>query len=140
MGVMNKFAPLFLSLAVSLAPALPATAQEGEAEAEVDEGLNLLQEGANLLLRGLIQEIEPKMREFGNLADDLVREIEPSLRALSDEMGPALADLLGRIDSITHYSPPEILENGDIIIRRKDDAPPYVAPERPEPDAPQIDL
>ncbi len=139
-----------LSLAVSLAPALPALAEEEgaelEQEAELEQGVDLLQEGAKLLLRGLLQEIEPRLDELGALADEMAREIEPALRGLSEEMGPALAELLARIDSIRHYEAPEILENGDIVIRRRADAPPYVAPEADpeadpdaEPDGP-IDL
>ncbi|MCC5975364.1 MAG: hypothetical protein JJT81_15120 [Rubellimicrobium sp.] len=141
----HSLAPIALSLAVSLAPALPLTAQilpaqlgEEDEEGEVGQGLDLLQEGAGLLLRGLMQEIEPRLNELGALADDMAREIEPSLRALSEEMGPALAELLSRIDSIRHYEAPEFLENGDILIRRRADAPPYQAPEDDE--AGPIDL
>jgi len=35
------------------------------------------------------------------------------------EMGPALADILGQIEDISNYHPPEMLPNGDIIIRKK---------------------
>ena len=34
-------------------------------------------------------------------------------------MGPALIELMAKIDDITAYYPPEILPNGDIIMRRK---------------------
>lgn len=141
----NPLAPIALSLAVSLAPALPLTAQilpaeagDEDQEGDVGQGFDLLQEGAGLLLRGLLQEIEPRLNELGALADDMAREIEPALRALSDEMGPALAELLSRIDNIRHYEAPEILDNGDILIRRRPDAPPHRAP-APEEEGP-IDL
>ncbi|MEO1538038.1 MAG: hypothetical protein AAFR73_09930 [Pseudomonadota bacterium] len=35
------------------------------------------------------------------------------------EMEPALEDLQGFVDNLNAYHPPEILPNGDIIIRRK---------------------
>ena len=35
------------------------------------------------------------------------------------EMEPTLDDLQGFVDSLNAYHPPEILPNGDIIIRRK---------------------
>ena len=34
-------------------------------------------------------------------------------------MGPAMVELLGKIDDLSAYHPPEMLPNGDIIIRRK---------------------
>ena len=35
------------------------------------------------------------------------------------EMEPALEDLQGFVDNLNAYHPPEILPNGDILIRRK---------------------
>lgn len=76
----------------------PATAQDqpapppaaGPASGDVEEGMNLLSEGTKLLLRGLLGEVEPAMRD--------------------------LQDALGNLNA---YHAPEILPNGDIIIRRK---------------------
>ena len=66
----------------------------GPAQANDDEslreGMDLLSEGTKLLLRGLLGEIEPALRELEE----------------------ALTDLHA-------YHPPEVLPNGDIIIRRK---------------------
>lgn len=56
----------------------------------------------------------------------LQSEMEPALRDLSgamDELGPAVTELLEMVDDITNYEMPEMLDNGDIIIRRKPDAP-----------------
>lgn len=64
--------------------------------------------------------------------DQMMREIGPSI----DSLG-ALIDTLERIDSLEHYERPEVLPNGDIVIRRKPDAPPL--PEAPAPDAPAPD-
>jgi hypothetical protein len=40
-------------------------------------------------------------------------------------MGPAFLDLIQTLDSVRYYERPEILPNGDIIIRRSPDAPLY---------------
>ncbi len=95
--------------------ALPAHAQEA------DEGFDLMEEGAKLLLRGLMTEMEPALRELEDFAD----EVGPAMKLLADEMGPALAELMAQIDDIRNYEPPEVLPNGDIIIRRRPDAPEF---------------
>ncbi|WP_456390283.1 hypothetical protein [Profundibacter sp.] len=89
---------LVLSLTVS-----PATA-EAEDKGEVGEGLSLMEEGAKLLFRGLMDEMEPALED---------------LQGLADEMAPAFAELMGMIGDFTNYHAPEVLPNGDIIIRRK---------------------
>ena len=46
------------------------------------------------------------------------------MRGLIEEMGPALEEMEGFLDNLDAYHPPEVLPNGDIIIRRKNrDAP-----------------
>ena len=114
-----------LSFAAALAAA-PLAAQESEAEppGEIAEGFSLMEEGAKLLMRGLAEEMEPALEEL----QDMAREIEPALRAFAAEMGPALTELMRLVDEIRYYEVPEVLPNGDIILRRRDDAPPYVAP------------
>ena len=59
-------------------------------ENDLSEGLDLLSQGTQLLLRGLMGEIEPTLRE-----------LETALREMH------------------LYHPPEVLPNGDIIIRRR---------------------
>lgn len=90
---------------------VPLSAQE----AEKDDGLSLMEEGARLFFRGIIEEMEPAMDDLRGLAE----EMRPALRSFVDEMGPALAELLDKVDDWTAYHPPEILPNGDIILRRK---------------------
>lgn len=41
------------------------------------------------------------------------------MRGLMDEMGPAVEGMEGLMEDLSVYHPPEILPNGDIIIRRK---------------------
>ncbi|NNE87939.1 MAG: hypothetical protein HKN27_07665 [Silicimonas sp.] len=55
-----------------------------------EQGIDLMSEALKLFMRGLMQEMEPAMEGMEGLLDDL-----------------------------SAYHPPEILPNGDIIIRRK---------------------
>lgn len=68
-----------------------------------------------LFFRGLMDEMGPALDEL----EGMTREIEPALRDFAAEMGPALRDLMGQVEDWSAYHPPEILPNGDIIIRRK---------------------
>ncbi len=70
----------------------------------MDEGLSLMEQGAKMLFRGLMTEMEPALKD---------------LKGLAEEMGPGLAELQGLIGDFTNYHAPEVLPNGDIIIRRK---------------------
>lgn len=106
-------------LIACLALPMPAFAQE---DGEVEDGFSLMEEGARLLFRGLMSEMEPAIDEFSGLA----AEIEPALEVLASEMGPALMELIQTLDSVRYYEAPEVLPNGDIIIRRRTDAPPYL--------------
>ncbi|UYV39017.1 hypothetical protein N4R57_08395 [Rhodobacteraceae bacterium D3-12] len=74
-----------------------------------------MEEGAKLLLRGFMQEMEPAIDDLKKFSE----EVEPGLRLFVQKMGPALHDLMGKIDDITAYHSPEVMPNGDIIIRRK---------------------
>ncbi|AGI66857.1 hypothetical protein OAN307_c11550 [Octadecabacter antarcticus 307] len=107
-----------LILAACLALPLSASAQE---EGEIDEGFSLMEEGAKLLFRGIIKEMEPAIDGFSGLAE----ELEPALDMLASEMGPAFLELIQTLDSVRYYERPVILPNGDIIIRRSPDAPEY---------------
>jgi hypothetical protein len=86
------------------------------------EGLNLMQEGAKLLFRGLMSEMEPALDSMGE--------------ALT-EMEPALRDLMEMVGDFRNYEPPVKLPNGDILIRRKPDTPPPPGTQTPDmsPDA-----
>lgn len=108
---MKQFALAF-ALVLSTSP---VTAQDTE------EGFDLMEEGAKLLLRGLMTEMEPALKDL----EDFAQEVGPAMKLLADEMGPALAELMNQIDDIRNYDAPEILPNGDIIIRRRVDAPTF---------------
>jgi hypothetical protein len=98
----------FAALCLALVAA-PLAAQEGPSpdsapapENQVEQGFGLLQEGTRLMLRGLL-----------------------------DQMQPALRDLGAAIDDLNAYEMPEVLPNGDILIRRKHPETPETAPEHP---------
>ena len=107
-----KHAALILALALS---PLPALAQETPAP-EAEEGPSLMERGLALLFEGFQQELEPALEGMGE--------------ALT-ELQPALDSMMGLIDDMTNYSMPEMLENGDIIMRRKPEAPPVEPPAAP---------
>lgn len=115
-GNMKRFAAPLVALSVIASPAL----------AEEDEGFSLMEEGAKLFMRGIMQEMEPAMDDLRAFAETM----EPAMRQFVREMGPALAEVLKKVDDLTMYHPPEMLPNGDIIMRRKQPVPP-VAPEAP---------
>jgi hypothetical protein len=82
----------------------PVQAQDSDNNTDLSEGMGLLSEGTRLLLRGLMGEIEP-----------------------------ALRDLEGALQDLNAYHAPEVLPNGDILIRRKE-------PKTVEPEEGEIDL
>ena len=73
--------------------AAPAAAQDGG----VEEGFGLMERGMDLMLRGLIDDMGPA-----------IADAQGTLRVLED--------VLGNLDE---YETPEILPNGDVLIRRK---------------------
>ncbi|GGH30573.1 hypothetical protein SAMN05444007_105154 [Cribrihabitans marinus] len=93
------------------------------AQAEEPEGKSLMEQGAELFLEGLRQEMSPALEDL----QDLAREFGPAMAGFLQEMGPALAELADEVKDWSVYHPPEILPNGDIIIRRK------VPEDRPDP-------
>lgn len=116
--------PLVLGLTAG-----PLAAQEDGAEVpsgDVEQGFSLLEEGAKLLFRGLFDQMGPALEEM-----------QKGLEGLSEEARPALEALLGMIDDMRNYEAPERLPNGDIIIRRKPDAP---LPPDLRDDNPEIEL
>ena len=97
-------------------PALMATMLAGSVLAEEpSDGPSLMEQGAQMFLDGLLKQVEPTMKELQDMAQDM----GPALRSFVEEMGPALGEILGDIKDFSAYHPPEILPNGDIIIRKK---------------------
>jgi len=97
---MKQIAAFTIAACLALSPAYG----DDDPKGEMDEGLNLMEEGAKLLFHGLMTEMRPALKD---------------LKGLAEEMAPALAELQGLIGDFTNYHAPEVLPNGDIIIRRK---------------------
>ena len=103
-----------LSVILALSLATPAMAEDE------DSGRSLMERGAQMLMEGLLREMEPALEDLQGMAQD----IGPALQDFTAQMGPALRDLLAEVEDWSVYEPPEILDNGDIIIRRKPDPVP----------------
>lgn len=99
-----------LALAVSASPAISQDA---------DEDGSMMQRGLELFFEGLRDEMSPTLRDL----QDLAAEYGPAMRRFLAEMGPALADVIKEVEDWSRYEVPEILPNGDIIIRKKPDTP-----------------
>ncbi len=112
-------------LPLMAALAAPAAAQQDEGEAP-----SLMERGVEMFMEGLRQEMGPALEDLRGMAED----VGPALGEFMREMGPALADVLGRIDDLSNYHMPEMLPNGDIVIRRKTPLEPETGP-LPDPQA-----
>lgn len=86
--------------------AAPALAEEPSGSAE--EGFGLLREGARVLMESLFSEMEPALDDMQQGLGEALRRMEPMMRDLGAMMG-----------ELDNYHAPEMLPNGDIIIRRK---------------------
>jgi len=119
-GFMKRIASLALILSLMSAPAM----------AEEEDNRSLMEEGLELFMEGLRKEMAPAMDDLRDLAE----QMGPSMRSFLQEMGPAFAEMLDEVRDWSSYHPPEVLPNGDIIIRKK-----QVEPETPQTPAPQDD-
>ena len=121
----HRFVPAaLLSIGLSLAPALAQDSDVPEGQ-DADQGQSLMERGARMFLEGMRREMEPALEDLR----DLMVEMGPAMQQFIRDMGPALADLLGRIDDLSAYEAPELLPNGDILIRRKPESGPLPPPE-----------
>ncbi|EEW25130.1 hypothetical protein [Rhodobacter ferrooxidans] len=107
-------APVVLCLCLT-----PVWAQQVEPAPKADEGFSLMEEGAKLLFRGLMDEMEPAL-------DDMAKAMA--------EAEPVMREMLRLMGDIRNYHAPEMQPNGDILIRRKTPA------ELAMPDGPEIEL
>lgn len=85
-----------------------------------------MEQGAELFFEGLRREMEPALDDLLGLAE----QFGPAMQSFMEEMGPALAELGGKVKDWSVYEAPEMLPNGDIIIRKKPELP------APDEDAP----
>jgi hypothetical protein len=104
-----------LILALVLATAAPALAQDTTPPPPPEA----MPEGRPLMpfMELFTERSEEMMRQF-------LEDIGPEMEQLMDGLLPELQRLADVLGGFVHYEMPEILPNGDIIIRRKPDAPP----------------
>lgn len=131
----------------------PGASSADAGEAPGDSGAEMIERGVGIILDNLLNEMRPTF-------DSMARGLDETAR----KYGPVLEDLATLIDDVGNYQAPERLANGDILIRRRPDAPPppeipqslrdlttpggeAPAPEpdapaapQPDPSQPQIDL
>ncbi|MDF1620231.1 AAA+ family ATPase [Pseudothioclava nitratireducens] len=100
-------------IALSLAAPLAAQDRLEPPAGDVEEGMSLLERGIELILRGFMDEMEPT-----------IDQMQKGLEGAAKELGPAIDQLIALFDDVRNYEAPERLPNGDIIIRRRPDAPP----------------
>lgn len=86
---MKQILPIFVAASLLASPISAQDPVDPDTD-QMSEGMNLLHQGTRLLLEGLMQ-----------------------------ELGPVLEDLEGQIEDLNAYHLPEVLPNGDIIIRRR---------------------
>ena len=72
-------------------------------------------EGVDLFFDGLREQLGPLLEGLDSVL--------PQMEQMAESLGPLLEGLVGQVDDLSHYQMPERLPNGDIIIRRKPEAP-----------------
>lgn len=112
--MMNGKQTLLAGALVAALLATPAVAQDTAPDLPEEETPGLMQRGAEMFLRGLMNEMGPSLREM----ESALKDVQPEIRRL-----------LALVDDLRNYQAPERLPNGDILIRRKPDAPPLAAPD-----------
>ncbi|UWP97032.1 hypothetical protein K3X48_03245 [Aliiroseovarius crassostreae] len=101
----------------------PSPPLSPEGDPKLEDGAEMMSRGLQMLLDGLAQEMSP-MRDglAEGMAENWARQLHEGWQDLMAEMG-----------DLSAYHPPEVLPNGDIILRRKLPQPP-VPPEAATPD------
>lgn len=95
-----------------ITPSPESPAQKQGDESKSDDLGQMLERGVTSLLRDFLGDVEPHMDAIG-------RELGSRFESLA----PLLQEAGTLIDDLRNYQAPERLANGDILIRRKPDAP-----------------
>ena len=110
----------------------PVWAEEAMPEDAPDLGTRLMEEGARLFFEGLQKEMAPALEGMRDFAST----VGPQMQGFLMEMGPALGEIVDKVEDWSSYHAPEMLPNGDIILRKK--TPEEMA--KPEEDGEAVEL
>ncbi|UXU74473.1 MULTISPECIES: hypothetical protein [unclassified Paracoccus (in: a-proteobacteria)] len=111
---MKRCAALLLTGGLLLAPAHAQTPYEPpSADAPTPSTGDALERGLESLMDNLMRQAQPHLDRLGRDLGATLNSFQPVL----DELGQLM-------DDVGNYQAPERLENGDILIRRRPDAPP----------------
>ena len=94
---------------------------------------------AFLALSPPAQATEQDWSDFEDLMKRFSEDTQAFLHDWLTELTPMLESLRDKIDDLSNYEKPEVLPNGDIIIRRKPDKPTPLPPPAEPPEG-QTDL
>ncbi|MBR3370191.1 MAG: hypothetical protein IKG52_06130 [Rhodobacteraceae bacterium] len=98
---MRRFAPIVFCACLAIGPGLHASDAPDPPEAgQGDSVFGLI----DRMLRGFLEDVDPHMRKL----DRDMQALEPEMRRL-----------FGQLRDMVDYHPPEMLPNGDILIRRR---------------------
>lgn len=95
---------LLIALLLLTPPALAETPAPSAPANDLDEGLSLMERGAQMLLEHMMGKVEPSLQDM----TDALKEVQPKIM-----------ELMAMVDDLKNFHGPELLPNGDIIIRRK---------------------
>jgi hypothetical protein len=79
----------------------------------------------------------PGCERLPRLLDELTQELAPLLDSLTARLDPFMRALTDSLGDLSGWHAPEVLPNGDILIRRR--LPPPDAPDQPSPPVPSDD-
>lgn len=115
------------TLALVAALALPAAAQDTVVPEQEPDLSTPLERFADEMRRNFMRDIAPELEglldQIGPELQDMFDNIRPELEGLMTDVLPRLMEQIVTLGGLTYYELPEVLPNGDIIIRRKPDAP-----------------
>lgn len=104
----------FCAICAATAPATVLWADNGS-DSGPDAPRSLMEEGARLFFKGLQEEMAPALEGLQALA----AEMGPAMQDFVLQMGPAMGEILQKVEDWSQYHAPEMLPNGDIILRKR---------------------
>lgn len=93
----------------------PLMAEEAPVDDAPEAGTSLMEEGARLFFEGLQKEMAPALEGMRDFAG----QMGPRMQSFLMEMGPALGEIADKVEDWSSYHAPEMMPNGDIILRKK---------------------